>query len=45
VDHGTLEPGKAAALVAVRLEPGVIDVEEYLVSGIDVSQVARVETA
>jgi cytosine/adenosine deaminase-related metal-dependent hydrolase len=43
--HGTLEPGKIAALAAVQLRPGVIDVEEYLVSGIDASQVARVEAA
>jgi cytosine/adenosine deaminase-related metal-dependent hydrolase len=43
--HGTLEPGKASALVAVQLHPRVIDVEEYLVSGIDASQISRVEAA
>jgi imidazolonepropionase-like amidohydrolase len=32
--HGTIEPGRVAALVAVSLPAGVIDVEEYLVSGI-----------
>jgi aminodeoxyfutalosine deaminase len=43
--HGTLEPGKCAALVAVRLHPRVIDVEEHLVSGIAVSDVYPVEAA
>jgi aminodeoxyfutalosine deaminase len=33
-DYGTLEPGKRAALISVRLPVGVSDVEEYLVSGI-----------
>ena len=32
--HGTIEPGRAAALIAVALPPDLIDVEEYLVSGI-----------
>ncbi len=32
--HGTIEPGRSAALIAVALPPDVIDVEEYLVSGI-----------
>jgi cytosine/adenosine deaminase-related metal-dependent hydrolase len=32
--HGTIEPGRSAALVAVALPPDVIDVEEYLVGGI-----------
>jgi cytosine/adenosine deaminase-related metal-dependent hydrolase len=32
--HGTIEPGRAAALIAVSLPADVIDVEEYLVSGI-----------
>lgn len=31
---GTIEKGKDAALIAVRLPEGVVDVEEYLVSGI-----------
>ena len=34
-DFGTVEPGKRAALIAVRLPDGVADVEEYLVSGIE----------
>lgn len=36
---GTIEPGKRAALIAVRVPPGVEDVEEYLVSGIDPGEV------
>jgi cytosine/adenosine deaminase-related metal-dependent hydrolase len=32
--HGTIEPGRTAALIAVSVPPEVIDVEEYLVSGI-----------
>ena len=32
--YGTIEPGRAAALVAVALPKDVVDVEEYLVSGI-----------
>lgn len=32
--HGAIEPGCAAALIAVALPAEVIDVEEYLVSGI-----------
>lgn len=32
---GSIEPGKRAQLLAVRLPPGVPDVEQYLVSGID----------
>jgi cytosine/adenosine deaminase-related metal-dependent hydrolase len=31
---GTLEPGKRAALIAVRIPAGVADVEEYLLTGI-----------
>jgi cytosine/adenosine deaminase-related metal-dependent hydrolase len=36
---GTIEAGKRAELIAVRLPAGVKDVEEYLVSGIEPSQV------
>ncbi len=38
-DHGTIEPGKRAELIAVRIPEGVGDVEEYLVSGIAPSDV------
>ncbi len=34
-DFGTIEPGKRAALIAVRVPAAVKDVEEYLVAGID----------
>jgi cytosine/adenosine deaminase-related metal-dependent hydrolase len=34
-DHGAIEPGRSAKLIAVRLPPDVEDVEEYLVSGIE----------
>jgi aminodeoxyfutalosine deaminase len=33
-DYGTIEAGKRASLIAVRVPEGVGDVEEYLVSGI-----------
>jgi aminodeoxyfutalosine deaminase len=36
---GTIEPGKRADLIAVRIPPAVQDVEEYLVSGIGASDV------
>jgi cytosine/adenosine deaminase-related metal-dependent hydrolase len=36
---GSIEPGKRAALLAVDIPPGVDDVEEYLVSGIQPEQV------
>jgi cytosine/adenosine deaminase-related metal-dependent hydrolase len=34
-DFGTIEPGKRAALIAVRVPEGVADVEEYVLSGIE----------
>ena len=38
-DFGVIEPGKRAALLAVRVPPDEEDVEEYLVSGIAPEQV------
>ena len=38
-DYGTIEPGKAARLLAVDVPPGTNDVEEYLVSGIHPGQI------
>ena len=38
-DLGALEPGRAAALIAVEVPSGVTDVEEYLVQGIHPEQV------
>jgi cytosine/adenosine deaminase-related metal-dependent hydrolase len=41
-DYGTLAPGKRARLLTVSLPPNVADVEEYLVSGISLGQIAWV---
>jgi cytosine/adenosine deaminase-related metal-dependent hydrolase len=38
-DFGTIEPGKRAALIAVRVPAGVDDVEEYLLTGIEPSAI------
>ncbi|MBI1876163.1 MAG: amidohydrolase family protein [Acidobacteria bacterium] len=38
-EHGSIEPGKRAALIAVDGPPAGEDVEEYLVSGVTSSQV------
>ena len=40
---GTIEPGKLARLIAVALPPEVVDVEEYLVSGVTPDRVHWVE--
>jgi cytosine/adenosine deaminase-related metal-dependent hydrolase len=42
---GTLEPGKRPAIVSVRVPDGVMDVEEYLVSGIAPADIAWVPDA
>ncbi|HJZ72825.1 MAG TPA: amidohydrolase family protein [Vicinamibacterales bacterium] len=42
-DYGTIEPGKQARLLAVTLPSSNIDVEEYLVSGIEPSQIRWVQ--
>jgi cytosine/adenosine deaminase-related metal-dependent hydrolase len=34
-DYGSIETGKRAALLAVRVPPDIVDVEEYLVGGIE----------
>jgi len=39
---GTIEPGKRAELITVRVPGGAADVEEYLLSGIDPDQVTWV---
>ena len=36
---GSIEPGKQASLIAVRVPDGISDVEEYLVSGIEPSAI------
>jgi cytosine/adenosine deaminase-related metal-dependent hydrolase len=40
---GSIEPGKRAELLAVRVPPDVDDVEEYLVSGVPLVDVSWVE--
>ena len=42
-EHGTIQPGKCARLVAVDIPSDVEDVEEYLVSGIQPPQIRWVE--
>ncbi|HEY6361418.1 MAG TPA: amidohydrolase family protein [Vicinamibacterales bacterium] len=42
-DYGTIEPGKRAALIAVRLPGRLNDVEEYLVGGVAPDQVSWLE--
>jgi len=44
VGFGSIEPGKEAALIAVRLPAGVDDVEEYLLSGIEPGAVTWLDT-
>jgi cytosine/adenosine deaminase-related metal-dependent hydrolase len=43
-DFGTIEPGKRAALIAVRLPGRVNDVEEYLVSGVEPSAITWLDS-
>jgi cytosine/adenosine deaminase-related metal-dependent hydrolase len=43
-DYGSIEAGKRAALIAVRVPPGVDDVEEYLVSGITPDAITWLDT-
>ena len=42
---GSIEPGKRAALIAVRVPDGVTDVEEYLVSGVQPGAVEWISTS
>jgi cytosine/adenosine deaminase-related metal-dependent hydrolase len=42
-DFGTIEPGKSGRLLAVSLPPDTIDVEEYLVSGVEPNQIRWIE--
>ena len=43
-DYGAIEPGCRARLIAVDVPPGVDDVEEYLVSGIQPEQIRWIES-
>jgi cytosine/adenosine deaminase-related metal-dependent hydrolase len=38
-DLGSLTPGKRAEMIAVRLPEGVVDVEEFLLSGVQPAQI------
>lgn len=42
---GSIEPGRRAVLIAVRVPDGVTDVEEYLVSGVDPDRISWVDAA
>jgi aminodeoxyfutalosine deaminase len=41
--HGTIEPGKRADLIAVRVPAGVDDVEEYLVTRVGPEEIVWIE--
>ena len=43
-EYGSIEAGKRASLIAVRLPEGVDDVEEYLVGGIQPDQVSWLDS-
>jgi len=43
-DYGSIEPGKRADLIAVRVPRAVEDVEEYLVSGLQPDVIQWLET-
>lgn len=43
-EMGTIEPGKRARLIAVRVPAGVADVEEYLLTGIEPADIRWLES-
>jgi len=43
-DYGSIAAGKRAALIAVRVPPDIVDVEEYLVAGIEPDAIAWLDT-
>jgi cytosine/adenosine deaminase-related metal-dependent hydrolase len=43
-DYGSIAAGKRVALIAVRVPPDVVDVEEYLVAGIEPDAIAWLDT-
>ena len=43
-DYGSIAAGKRAALIAVRVPPDVVDVEEYLVAGIEPDAITWLDT-
>jgi len=44
-EYGSIEAGKRAALIAVRVPPHVSDVEEYLVGGVEPDAIGWLDTA
>jgi len=42
-DYGTIEPGKVARLLAIAIPGSRIDVEEYLVSGVEPDQIRWID--
>jgi imidazolonepropionase-like amidohydrolase len=44
-EFGTIQAGRRADLIAVRLPPAIDDVEEYLVSGIEPDVIRWLDTA
>ena len=42
-DYGSIEPGKSARLLAVAIPAATVDVEEYLVGGIEAAQIRWVD--
>ena len=43
-EFGTIEPGKRAELIAVRVPAGIDDVEEYLLSGVQPDAITWLDT-
>jgi cytosine/adenosine deaminase-related metal-dependent hydrolase len=43
-EFGTIEAGKRGALIAVRVPPNVDDVEEYLLTGVEPSAIAWLDS-
>jgi cytosine/adenosine deaminase-related metal-dependent hydrolase len=43
-EFGTIESGKRARLIAVEVPASIVDVEEYLLSGIDADQIRWIDS-
>jgi 5-methylthioadenosine/S-adenosylhomocysteine deaminase len=43
-DYGSIEPAKRGSLIAVRLPAGRVDVEEYLVSGVEAGTISWLDS-
>jgi cytosine/adenosine deaminase-related metal-dependent hydrolase len=42
-DYGTIEPGKSSRLLAIDIPAGTVDVEEYLVGGVEPDEIRWIE--